>query len=124
MFAAFLINAALIQRRRTGLGQYFELSMMEVLAMGLPEALVEYAMNGRDLGPNANRDRNMAPHNCYKALGGAEEWVTIAIGTEDEWRRFCQAIGQPALGGDDRFADAALRKRNEDELDRIVTDWT
>jgi len=124
VFAAFLINAALIQRRRTGLGQYFELSMMEVLAMGLPEALVEYAMNGRDLGPNANRDRNMAPHNCYKALGGAEEWVTIAIGTEDEWRRFCQAIGQPALAGDDRFADAALRKRNEDELDRIVTDWT
>ena len=33
VFAAFLINAALTQRRRTGLGQYFEVSMMEVLAM-------------------------------------------------------------------------------------------
>jgi crotonobetainyl-CoA:carnitine CoA-transferase CaiB-like acyl-CoA transferase len=71
VFAAFLINAALIQRRRTGLGQYFELSMMEVLAMGLPEALLEYAMNGRDIGPSANRDRKMAPHNCYKAQGGS-----------------------------------------------------
>ena len=81
VFAAFLINAALLQRRRTGAGQYFELSMMEVLAMGLPEALLEYAMNGRDLGPSGNHDRWMAPHNCYKALGGAEDWVTIAVGT-------------------------------------------
>jgi crotonobetainyl-CoA:carnitine CoA-transferase CaiB-like acyl-CoA transferase len=124
VFAAFLINAALIARRRTGLGQYFELSMMEVLAMGLPEALLEYAMNGRDLGPCGNRDRNMAPHNCYKALGGPGEWVTIAVGTEDEWRKFCQAIGQPALITDPRFVDGAARKRNENELDRIITDWT
>ncbi|HEV3112445.1 MAG TPA: CoA transferase [Candidatus Binataceae bacterium] len=124
VFAAFLINAAMIQRRHTGLGQYFELSMMEVLAMGLPEALLEYAMNGRDLGPSGNRDRNMAPHNCYKALGGPEEWVTIAVGTEDEWLRFCKAIGQPALADDPRFATAPMRKRNEDELDRIITQWT
>jgi crotonobetainyl-CoA:carnitine CoA-transferase CaiB-like acyl-CoA transferase len=124
VFAAFLINAALIARRRTGLGQYFELSMMEVLAMGLPEALLEYAMNGRDLGACGNRDRNMAPHNCYKALGGPGDWVTIAVGTEYEWSRFCEAIGQPALISDPRFATAAMRKRNEDELDRIITQWT
>jgi crotonobetainyl-CoA:carnitine CoA-transferase CaiB-like acyl-CoA transferase len=124
VFAAFLINAALIARRRTGLGQYFELSMMEVLAMGLPEALLEYAMNGRDLGPCGNRDRSMAPHNCYKALGGPGEWVTIAVATEYEWCRLCEAMGQPALADDPRFTDAAARKRNEDELDRIITNWT
>ncbi|MGO9061977.1 MAG: CaiB/BaiF CoA transferase family protein [Candidatus Binataceae bacterium] len=124
VFAAFLIAAALLQRRRTGAGQYFELSMMEVLAMGLPEALLEYAMNGRDLGPSGNHDRWMAPHNCYKALGGPEDWVTIAVGTDDEWRRLCDAIGQPALTADPRFSTAALRKRNEPELDRIITEWT
>ena len=79
-FAAFLINAALVQRRRTGVGQYFEVSMMEVLAMSLPEALLEYAMNGRDFGPRGNHDTLMAPHNCYKALGGVEDWVAIAVG--------------------------------------------
>jgi crotonobetainyl-CoA:carnitine CoA-transferase CaiB-like acyl-CoA transferase len=124
VFAAFLINAALIARRRTGRGQYFELSMMEVLAMCLPEALLEYAMNGRDLGPCGNHDRNMAPHNCYKALGGTEDWVAIAVGTDDEWRRLCQAMGQPKLAGDPRFASAAQRKRNEDILDAVITQWT
>jgi crotonobetainyl-CoA:carnitine CoA-transferase CaiB-like acyl-CoA transferase len=124
VFAAFLINAALIQRRLTGMGQYFELSMMEVLAMGLPEALLEYAMNGRDLGPCGNRDPKMAPHNCYKALGGPEEWVAIAVGTEDEWRRLCAGIGQPRLVDDPRFASAEMRKRNEDQLDTLITQWT
>lgn len=124
VFAAFLISAALLQRRNTGLGQYFELSMMEVLAMGLPEALLEYAMNGRDLEPIGNHDLWMAPHNCYKALGGPEEWVTIAVGNEHEWRRLCEAIGRPTLAADPRFETAAARKRNEAELDRIITEWT
>ena len=48
-FAAFLINAALTQRRRTGVGQYFEVSMMEVLAMSLPEALLDMRSTGATL---------------------------------------------------------------------------
>jgi crotonobetainyl-CoA:carnitine CoA-transferase CaiB-like acyl-CoA transferase len=46
------------------------------------------------------------------------------VGSEDEWRRFCTAIGQPTLAADARFSTAALRKRNESELDRIITEWT
>jgi crotonobetainyl-CoA:carnitine CoA-transferase CaiB-like acyl-CoA transferase len=66
----------------------------------------------------------MAPHNCYKAKGGNLEWVTIAVGSEHEWRAFCRAIGNPALAGDLRFCSAAARKRNEDQLDAIITAWT
>src|SRR5208282_3008557 len=124
VFAAFLINAALMQRRRSCCGQYFELSMMEVLAMGLPEALLEYAMNGRDLGPRGNHDSIMAPHNCYQALGGVEDWVAIAVGSDDEWRRMSQAMGKPELAADPRFASAQSRKRNEEQLDAIITQWT
>jgi crotonobetainyl-CoA:carnitine CoA-transferase CaiB-like acyl-CoA transferase len=66
----------------------------------------------------------MSPHNCYKALGDAEAWVTIAVGSETEWRALCAEIGQPSLADDPRFGSAELRKRNEDELDRIITQWT
>ena len=45
----------------------------------------------------------MAPHNCYKALGGVEEWVAIAVGTDDEWHRLCDAMGRPELAADPRF---------------------
>jgi crotonobetainyl-CoA:carnitine CoA-transferase CaiB-like acyl-CoA transferase len=66
----------------------------------------------------------MAPHNCYKTKGGPLDWVTIAVGSEREWRSLCEAIGQSRLADDPRFASAALRKANEDELDAIVTAWT
>ncbi|HZY59712.1 MAG TPA: CoA transferase, partial [Candidatus Binataceae bacterium] len=124
IFGAYLLNAALIHRRRTGQGQYIDLSNLEAFEMLMPEALLEYAMNGRDAPAMGNRDRWMAPHNCYKTLGDAEQWVTIAVGTEAEWRALCDAMGKPSLAAEPRFAGAAMRKRNEDELDRIITAWT
>jgi benzylsuccinate CoA-transferase BbsF subunit len=124
LFATYLISAALIHKARTGQGQYIDLSMFEVLEMLLPEVLLEYAMTGRNPGFVGNRDTVMCPHNCYKALGDAEAWVTIAVGSEAEWRALCQAMGKPSLAEDPRFGSAALRKRNEDELDRIISGWT
>jgi crotonobetainyl-CoA:carnitine CoA-transferase CaiB-like acyl-CoA transferase len=54
----------------------------------------------------------MAPHNCYKAQGNEHMWLTIVVGSEEERRALCCAIGQPALA-DPRFNSAAMRKRNE-----------
>jgi crotonobetainyl-CoA:carnitine CoA-transferase CaiB-like acyl-CoA transferase len=124
LFTAYLLAAALIHRRRTGAGQYIDLAMLEVLEMFQPEMLLQYAMTGRNPGPVGNRDSVMCPHNCYQALGGAEAWVTIATGNENEWRALCQAMGSASMADDPRFATAAARKRNEDELDRIITEWT
>jgi crotonobetainyl-CoA:carnitine CoA-transferase CaiB-like acyl-CoA transferase len=124
IFGAWLLNAALIHRARTGQGQYIDLSNLEALEMLMPEALLEYAMNRRDLPPMGNRDRFMAPHNCYKTSGDAESWVTIAVGNEEEWRALCDAIGKPSMADERRFDTAAARKQNEDELDRIISAWT
>ena len=124
LLTAFLINVALIHRSRTGEGQYFDVAMWEVLEMVSPEMLLEFAMNRRDSSPMGNHDTMMSPHNCYKALGDAEKWVTIAVGSEAEWRALCAAIGQPSLAEDPRFGTAPMRKRNEEELDRLITQWT
>jgi crotonobetainyl-CoA:carnitine CoA-transferase CaiB-like acyl-CoA transferase len=122
--AVFAAVAALIHRARTGRGQHIDVSLWEALEMVMPEAWLEYAMNGREPAVNANRDRWMAPHNCYKSKGDAEEWVTIAVDSEAEWAALCSAMSQAALAHDPRFASAPLRKQNEDELDAIITRWT
>jgi crotonobetainyl-CoA:carnitine CoA-transferase CaiB-like acyl-CoA transferase len=124
MFALLAINAALMHRARTGRGQYIDVSMYEAMGMILPEALLEYAVNGREPNPLSNHDPLMAPHNCYKARGGPEDWVAIAVGNEQEWQALCEAIGQPSLARDPRFSSAAMRKRNEAELDAVITQWT
>jgi crotonobetainyl-CoA:carnitine CoA-transferase CaiB-like acyl-CoA transferase len=124
LFGAHALIAALIHRERTGHGQYIDLSMLEMLETMMPEALLEYEIAEREPQAMANRHPWMAPHNCYKAQGDDECWVTIAAGTEEEWRALCQAMGQPALAADPRFADAVARKRHEHELDEIITAWT
>lgn len=124
LFGPQALIAALIHRSRTGQGQYIDLSMLEMLETMMPEALLEYEIAGREPQAMGNHDPWMAPHNCYKAAGDDESWVTIAAGTEEEWRALCAAIGQPGLAGDPRFATVALRKQHEAELDQIVTAWT
>jgi crotonobetainyl-CoA:carnitine CoA-transferase CaiB-like acyl-CoA transferase len=124
MFGALAVVAALIHRARTGEGQHIDLAMLESVLSIIPEALLEYAVNGRLPQPMGNQDRWMAPHNCYKARGNEHMWVTIAAGNDEQWRLLCDAIGQPDLATDPRFATAALRKRNEAQLDRIIEAWT
>jgi crotonobetainyl-CoA:carnitine CoA-transferase CaiB-like acyl-CoA transferase len=124
VFGAFSIISALLHRDRTGQGQYIDLSMWETLEMMLAESVIEYDMTGRQPERMGNHDNWIAPHQAYKALGDAEQWVTIAAPNEAQWRRLCEAIGQPQLVRDPRFCTAELRKRNEAALDQIISAWT
>ena len=121
--AAVAICAALASRKRTGKGQYMDVSLWDAMAVLVPEGWMDYAMNGTEPQRIGNRDPLMAPHNCYRCEG-EDEWVSIACGTEEEWQALCETIGQPQLARDARFQTAADRKANEDALDQIVTDWT
>jgi crotonobetainyl-CoA:carnitine CoA-transferase CaiB-like acyl-CoA transferase len=121
--AAVAVTAALAARKRTGRGQYIDVSLWESVAALVPEGWMDYAMNETQPPRQGNHDPWMAPHNCYRCAG-EDEWVTIACGTDDEWGTLCQAIGQPGLVTDARFRGAAQRKANEEELDRILSAWT
>ncbi len=120
--AAVAICAALAARKRTGEGQYIDLSLLEAMMALLPEGWMEYALNRREPARTANRDSLMAPHNCFRCAGD-DEWVTIACGSDDEWRRLCAAMGRPELAGEPRFSTAQARKRHEDELEKFLGDW-
>ena len=120
--SAFAILAALCYRQRTGEGQLIDLSSQETISALIGDAIMDYTMNGRNRTRKGNSDEVMAPHNCYRCLDG--KWVTIAIATEEEWKAFCSAIGDPDWTKDHRFSDAYGRQRNQDELDKHVEEWT
>jgi crotonobetainyl-CoA:carnitine CoA-transferase CaiB-like acyl-CoA transferase len=124
IWGANLVVAALLHRAATGEGQYIDLSQWEAALMMMGEGLMEYAMNGRTPERIGDHDRQMAPHNTYKALGDQEKWVGISVGNEDEWRALCEVMGQPGLADDPRFRTMALRKQNEAALDEIIMQWT
>ena len=84
MLIVYAALAALHHRDNTGEGQYIQISMAENILAGIPEAVLDYSVNKRDLGPQENRDVAMAPHNAYRCEG-FDQWVAIAVSTQEEW---------------------------------------
>lgn len=113
---------ALRHRNKTGEGQYIDLSMQEANMTFIADALMQYAVNGTVRPRLGNRHLRQAPHNIYACAGG--EWIAVAVRSQDEWARFCDAAGHADWAADARFLDAAARKRNEDVLDEAITRWT
>jgi crotonobetainyl-CoA:carnitine CoA-transferase CaiB-like acyl-CoA transferase len=124
IFGAIAVMAALVNRKKTGQGQLIDQSQLETAVSLMGEGLMHYEITGKEPKRQGNHDRVMAPHETYKTLGDADKWVSIAVGSEEEWRKLCAVMGQPGLADDDRFNSQAARKRNERELDAIITQWT
>ena len=64
-----------------------------------------------------------APHGAYRCAGD-DRWVAITVFTDEEWRAFVEALGNPQWAADPRFADSGARERNADALDAFVESWT
>ncbi|MGZ6195341.1 MAG: CaiB/BaiF CoA transferase family protein, partial [Candidatus Binataceae bacterium] len=85
VMGAYAIIAALLHRDLTGEGQYIDQSQWEAVLVHMAEGLLEWDINHREPKRNGNHDRLMAPHETYKTTGNDDQWVSIAVGTEDEW---------------------------------------
>ena len=119
MMQVFLINAALHRRWEQGEGQYIDLSMAEATTMLLPEAILDYSMNGRDQLPLGNWHPSYAPHGNYPCRGD-DQWIGITAANDQQWEALCQAIGLTGLLSDSRFSDALNRWQHRDALDSIL----
>jgi benzylsuccinate CoA-transferase BbsF subunit len=95
--AVTAIMAALDYRRRTGNGQYIDLSQHEVAVQHLAPAILDYTVNGREGGRIGNHHPYASPHGAYRCQGD-DRWCAIAVFTDEEWKAFCEVIGDPQLG--------------------------
>jgi crotonobetainyl-CoA:carnitine CoA-transferase CaiB-like acyl-CoA transferase len=123
ILAVGVLMAALRQRRQTGRGTFIDLSQREVTVAMLGEYVVDYSITGRVPGPLGNRHPHLVPQGVYPCQGD-DMWVAISVGSDDEWRGLCRAIGQPTLAQDPRFATVLARRHHQAELDQILAAWT
>lgn len=117
------ILIALEYRRRTGRGQWIDLSQNEAAVQQIGEAIMDYTMNGRIQGRMGNRHPSMAPHGIYRCRGN-DKWVVISVSSEEEWKALCDALGDPSWSREQRFRDGLSRWRHQEELDRLIEEWT
>lgn len=121
--AAGAILAALLHRHKTGKGQCIDLSYLESGANFIGEALLEYTYNHRIRGFIGNRHPYRVPQGCYRCKG-EDEWVVISVGSDEDWKAFCQALGNPSLVEEERFAKPLNRLKHQDNLDQLIETWT
>ncbi|HEY7493027.1 MAG TPA: CoA transferase [Candidatus Tectomicrobia bacterium] len=122
-FAGLALLAALAYRRRTGTGQYIDLSQYEASLHLLAPILLDYAANGRLVQRTANFCDRAAPHGIYRCKG-EDRWCAIVVSSEAEWQAFCQVLGSPGWTRGARFATLGARLQHASDLDRRVEAWT
>ncbi|MBY3090740.1 CoA transferase [Rhizobium laguerreae] len=119
MYATVGILAALRHRDRTGEGQYIDLALYDSQVAWLINAATNHLVSGKVPGRIGNRHPNIAPYQTFATAAGE---IAIAVGNDQQFARFCTAIGCPDLAGDERFRRNRDRVVNVDALDRLVSE--
>ena len=120
---AFGVVLALIQRKKTGRGQWIDSAQQEIGASLLGPKYLEFSVNKREPQPEGNRSLIAAPYGPYQCKGD-DRWCVISVYNDDEWQRFAGLLEKSGLKRDTKFSTHLQRVRHKDELDKWVTSWT
>ena len=122
---ALAVLAALWHRKRTGQGQFVDLSQFEAISSLVGPGLLDLLNRDTASQPVGNRSQEApaAPHGVYRCRG-EDRWCAIAVFSDEEWRSLCRVMGDPTWAAQPRFAGLAERLQHREDLDRYVETWT
>jgi formyl-CoA transferase len=121
IFCAYGIAVALIERERSGKGQWVKSSLLQAQLFMLDFQAARWLMKGEVPKQAGNNHPTSIPTGVYKTRDG---YMNLAVTGTKIWNRMCQAIGAPQLAEHPDYATGALRSKNRDklhdELDEIL----
>lgn len=122
-FLTATLLAAIDHHRRTGEGQYIDLSQIEASLHFLAPELLEIQATDRRFTRNGNRSRDAAPQGAYPCAGD-DEWIAIAIENDGQWRALQHLLGDPQWARSANYATANGRIESQDSIDEHLAAWT
>ncbi len=114
MFLGQGILLALLQRERTGVGQWVHTSLLEGMLNKLDFQGARYTVDGEVPGQEGNAHPTQIPMGTFQAADGL---VNIGASTKKMWPALCHAIGAEHLLGHPHYQDMPSRIRHRDQLD-------
>ena len=117
MFAAHAIMASLLERERTGLGRFIDISMQDSIMSLLTYQAGRFFATGTPPLREGNFHPTIVPYGTFATADG---YINIGVGTETQYRAFCPAIGMPELLSDPRFATNRDRQQHRREIYELV----
>jgi crotonobetainyl-CoA:carnitine CoA-transferase CaiB-like acyl-CoA transferase len=127
LHALFGLMVALEHRRKTGEGGLVEAAMVDAAVNVAAEQAIEFSAYGALLARDGNRGPTAAPQNLYRVAPGEDgrddNWVAIAVATDEQWLSLRRALGDPAWAADPELANAAGRAREAEGIDGFLQEW-
>lgn len=123
LYGSLALLGALEYRRKTGEGQFIDLSQLETMVSLLSEAILENTQQGQEPVPTGNSSALAAPCNVYPCQG-EDSWCAITVASEAEWAGFKRALGNPSWTCETRFSTLNTRLQHIEALDSLIGDWT
>ena len=113
LYSAIAIEAALLQRQRTGRGQHVDMALFDVTVASMANQAMNYLTTGRPPRQMGNAHPNLVP---YQVFDCADGWIIIATGNDAQYQRLCVILGLPELAEHPDYATNADRIANRDRL--------
>jgi crotonobetainyl-CoA:carnitine CoA-transferase CaiB-like acyl-CoA transferase len=121
LYGVIAIQAALIERARTGKGAHIDMALMDAMTGVLANQAMNFLASGVSPKRLGNAHPNISP---YQTLPVADGFFIIAVGNDRQFASFCALLGLPELPADERFASNAARVKNRPALSEILSGKT
>jgi crotonobetainyl-CoA:carnitine CoA-transferase CaiB-like acyl-CoA transferase len=115
--AAMAVLAALLRRERDGQGCDIDVAMVESMSRFMAPRLMPYLGSGELSRRSGGRDSVIA---IYQVFETADEPMTLGLGNDAIWKRFWEAVGQPAMAAKPEFASNVQRRGARAEIVEII----
>ena len=119
LYAGNAIQAALIDRERTGRGTHIDMSLLDSQIAALANQNSNYLVSGKAPGRLGNAHPNIVP---YQAFETADGHIILAIGNNRQFASFCKVAGLDSLPEDPRFAGNKERVAHREECVALVAE--
>lgn len=112
--AAFAAVTALLQRERTGKGEYIDVAMLDCSLVLMASMVAPYLTTGIAPPKVGNRGFNGSP--TSDTFPTKDQPITLGANTQKQWEAMCKVIAREDLIADPRFPNPQVRVRNEAAL--------
>lgn len=117
MYATVAVLAALARRAETGEGDFVDIAMLDVSVAMLANQAMNYLVSGKAPIRRGNRHPNIQPQDVFAVADGH---LVLAVGNDEQFRRFAEVLGCPEWASDARFATNAARVTHLDILHPLI----
>jgi crotonobetainyl-CoA:carnitine CoA-transferase CaiB-like acyl-CoA transferase len=120
-YAISALAAAILDRRRSGLGQHLDLSQVEAAIHFIEPLVLDQTVNSRTAPTSGLDSLNACPHGVYQTAG-RQRYVALAVETPAQWRALLSIAPLQAFA-DARFDALEARRAVREQIDDVLSTW-